>query len=894
MVSFYKLRYTNFISSDNYLVGLNHEINPESRFLALGTRKNYVVADLNYSCFLARRASLFLFGSLVRRSHPAVSFGYQFYDYEGIFSEFSTLSVSYVRDWVPGLLTNYRALFGTALKEEGALQRIGFFFQFPDILLMFGANNSIGFIINEARSIQIPTIITGDTSLSFSQVSYMLLGNYRSFKSTRFFVKLFLDLNSESRRFRTLKHYSVFKGLIKSIFLRRTLKSKLFSIKLARMFFIFKAFPKLRVSQVTPTVYKKDNWLPVSFFRVLGGSNFKKKSTMRKSTEDCVKQLSPVSKREYGANRRVLLHLPQITVKFRHKRLVLNKKIAPLLGKRAPVYNFGLRSKSKVLEQRINKIRLLKKTGGFTDKGVRLINTNKFLKLLKIAKKRGLRTRLLLKRANRFVFRRLKKLNSPESDYSATNFLPVFIPDRQTLRQLFPFFGYFAHGHMFKRLNTLLFYRTIFRKIMQKRKKVLRFKSFASNLRFISVEAKKFRSLSLAVHRKTASIFKLRAKVKRFSKMLRFIPKLDKLRKIPGFNEKLYIRRLLRGKKRKLIKRKSFGKPQKDNNRGKKVHNRHPKSNLPTKFGRKGEERVKNKKKHYNRPPKNSKAPYLKKSAIDRSREARENFVALMDKLYKQETRDRGPRPANKPKWLEDLNKTGMGKRAILKKKPEFELKKKQFNKIVSKKKSGRLKLVNAPSFVKRRALVVKNFTPTQRHILRVYRILLTKYPSFIKRVRVGLSARSRVTTMPRTLYQFSLKKRKYLADRIFKRTGKKVRFRPIELPRQFRSSGRGKGKKPWHKDFSNPKKDYAKNSNGGGKKDWRMSKPYHYTKQGSADYNRGRDKKWTKKGKPTNHGKSAVVVDNKVLSDKSEYYKPKASKKKDKKDNSSHGKDKK
>src|SRR5690554_2347322 len=317
---------------------------------------------------------------------------------------------------------------------------------------------------------------------------------------------------------------------------------------------------------------------------------------MRKPTEDRVKQPASVSKGEYGANRKVLLRLHQFTGKLRHKRLVLNKKIVPLLGKRTPFYNSGLRSKSKVLEQRTNKIRLLKKTGGFIDKRLRLINPNKFRKLLKIANKRGLKTRRLLKRANRFVFRRLKKLSSPELDYSAANPLPVFIPDRQTLRQLFPFFGYFAYGHMAKRLNTLLFYRTIFRQIMQKRKRVLRFKNFASNLQLISVEAKKFRSLSLAVHRKAASIFKLRAKVKRFSKMLRVIPKLDKLRKIPGFNEKRYMKRLLRGKKRKLIKRKSFGKPQKDNNRGKKVHNRHNKSNIHTKTSRKGEKRAKDKK----------------------------------------------------------------------------------------------------------------------------------------------------------------------------------------------------------------------------------------------------------------------------------------------------------
>jgi hypothetical protein len=324
MVSFYKLKYTNFISSNNYLVGSSHEINPESRFLALGTRKNYVVADLNYSCFLARRASLFLFGSLVRRSHPAVSFGYRFYDYVDLFSEFSTLSVSYVRDCVPVLLTNYTALFRTALKEEGALRRIGFFFQFPDILLMFGANNSIGFIMNEARSLQIPMVVTGDTSLSFSQVTYMLLGNYKSFKSTMFFVKLFLDLNAESRRFRTLRHYSVFKRVIKSIFLRRTLKSKLFSIKLARMFFIFKAIPELRVSQIIPTIYKKSKWSSAGFFKVSrrpANWPLRKKMTMRRLDKGSVKRLLLVSKGGYVKKRRSLLRFFKLTTtKLRRRK----------------------------------------------------------------------------------------------------------------------------------------------------------------------------------------------------------------------------------------------------------------------------------------------------------------------------------------------------------------------------------------------------------------------------------------------------------------------------------------------------------------------------------------------------------------------------------------------
>src|SRR5690554_4922674 len=814
MVSFYKLKYTSFISSDNYLAGLYHEINPESRFLALGTRKNYVVADLNYSCFLARRASLFLFGSLVRRSHPAVSFGHQFYDYEDIFSEFSTLSVSYVRDWVPGLLTNYKALFRTALKKEGALRRIGFFFQFPDILLMFGTNNSIGFIINEARSIQIPTIVTGDVSLSFSQVTYMLLGNYKSFKSTMFFVKLFLDLNSESSRFRILKHYSVFKRLIKSVFLRRTLKSKLFSIKLSRMFFIFRAVPKLRVSQVTPIVHNKDAWAPASFFKASKKPVLKTRVTMRRSVVGRAKRLIPISKEDYVTKRRTFLGLSNFIGKLRRRRLILNKKSVSLVNRRASFGALRLRFKGKALKHRVTKVRLLKKAGRFSNKRVKLVHPKQFRKLLKVAKRRGLQTKALLREANTLVFGRLRKLDNPDTDYSAINPLPIFIPDRGTLRQLFPFLGYFAYGYMAKRLNTLLFYRAIFRQVVQKRKKVLRLKRFTSNLQVMGIQAKKFKSLNLAIHRRAASIFKLRAKVKRFSKVLKATPKLKKLRSIPGFNEKRYMRKLL-GDKPKSKKRGNIDRFHKDANKGggraDKNKNNNKYSKMP-KFGKPREEWPNKKKaKDFS---KNNK-PHLSKSV--RSDKDKEDFVTLMSNLYKQEIKSKDFGSTGKPKLLKDLLKINKRRYAVLRKTSGIRLSKKKTNKVVSKEDRGsRLaaKLAKVPLFAKRRALVVRNFTPTQRHMLRVYRILFTKYPSFVKRARAKLPPRPRVATIPRTAYQFLLKQQKYRADVIFKRTGKRVKLQPIRLPRKFRGPKRNnyKGKKPWHKGKNfNPRHDSKK-----------------------------------------------------------------------------------
>lgn len=843
MVSFYRLKYTNFISSDNYLVGLSHEINPESRFLALGTRKGYLVADLSYSCFLARRASLFLFGSLVRRSHPAVSFGYRFYDSEDLFNEFSTRSLSYVRDWVPGLLTNYKALFRTALKEEGALRRIGFFFQFPDILLMFGSNNSIGFIINEARSIQVPAVVTGDTSLSFSQVTYMLLGNYKSFRSTMFFVKLFLDLNEESRRFRTLRHYSVFKRLIKSIFLRRTLKSKLFSIKLASMFFIFQATPKLRVSQVTPIVYKGSGWASAKFFKLSKSPPFfnsRKRLTMGRSSKSYVERPVPVSRTEYAIRRRVLLNL--FEVKFRQKRLALLTRSLPL-----PVRRFSLgNSRGKVLKccritstklkpakRRAHKVLLKRIVPG--KRGNKALN-----KLLGVAKKRGLKARKLIREADKIVRlnKRLKLLNGPSKDYSYVTPLPMLMFRKRMVRQLFPFLGYFAYGHMAKRLNTLFFYRAVFRQVAQKRKRVLRFKRFTSNLKVIGSQAKKFRALNLAVHRKLASIFKLRARVKRFGKRLRAASKLNKLRKVPGFDEKLYIKELLAHKKRKPSKQKG-GK-----NNDWVFNNKQDKRYKLSKFDKVGKQVNKKNPKSFTKTPRTNK---LISSFERRQRKIGNGRALLINGLRKPEIRG----SAFKPKLGKGLG--GMTKvspdRAVI---PgggftlNFRKKKISISFGRGKHPSPAVRFASVPTFAggRGRRLMVQNFTPTQRHVLRVYRILLEKYPYFLRRSRsTMLSRRSKIATIPRTLYQFLLKRRKLRFDAYLKRTGNFLKFSgslKSQLPRRFwgpkrhnKFSKHNKGKKPWYKH------EYKK---GKGGKNWHKKKgnsrfkgPYNpdYSKNG-------------------------------------------------------------
>ena len=792
MVSFYRLKYTSFISTENYLVGDPHEISPESRFLALGARKGHVIADLNYSCFLARRASLFLFGSLVRRSHPAVSFGYRFHDYEDLFSEFSALSLSYVRDWVPGLLTNYKVLFRTALKEEGALRRIGFFFQFPDILMMFGANDSMGFIVNEARAIKIPTIVTGDTSISFSRITYMLLSNYKSFKSTVFFVKLFLDLNAESLRFRTLRHYSIFKRFIKSIFLRRTLKSKLFSIKLARMFFIFKAFPKLRVSQINPVVYKSGSWGSSSFFKVPGGSERARGMNTARLRKGNIGQLIPIRGKEYVANRPTLPESPMVIAKkLRRSRLVVGMKLESLPKWKA---SSTRPEKAKVSRQYARRMRLLRRRRANRLFRASLVikRPNKLSKLLTVAKRRGLRVEALLKKA-KILSSRLRRLNRPDRHSSDTLLLPNFMVDRSIFRQVFPLLGYFAHGYMAKRLNTLFFYRAIFRQIVQKRKKILRLKRFTNKLGVISAQAKKFRALNLAVNRRRFSILKLRARVKKFGKKFRTVSRLGKLRKTSGFNEQLYVKKLLDRNKANKQMSDRFNK---NGNRGWLNKGKDGRYHKNDKFGNKGDDRYsKDKPFRKNTPPRSKSSP--------EQAPTREVFVGLLGSLDKEQEEVKDPALKSKPKWLKDLDKINRGSyEKVLKKNVELKPRKRK----ITKTSPGKRPKLAFPTLTgNHRAMLVRNFTPTQRHVLRVYRILSAKYPIFVRKSESRIASKSKTALFPRTLRQYLAKSRKLKSEAFFRRTGKVLKFRNTIgslLPKPFKRRGfkHSKGNKPWHK----------------------------------------------------------------------------------------------
>jgi ribosomal protein S2 len=803
-------------------VGHPHEINPESRFLALGTRKGHVIADLNYSSFLARRASLFLFGSLVRRSHPAVSFGYRFYDYEDLFSEFSSLSLSYVRDWVPGLLTNYKVLFRTALKEEGALRRIGFFFQFPDILLMFGANDSMGFIVNEARAIRIPTIVTGDTSISFSRITYMLLSNYKSFKSTVFFVKLFLDLNAEALRFRTLRHYSIFKRFIKSIFLRRTLKSKLFSIKLSKMFFIFKAVPGLRVSKITPVVYKKGNWRLARFFKVpakqkgkLGG-----RSVMRRLYEGRVDRLIPISRREYAEKRRLSTKKREpfrAVLKLRRDRLIRAFRVSPKRG--VPFNALVTRlEKAKALKRGVDKVRLLRRRVKVPLVSSLVANRSKrFRKLLMVARRKGLRVEVLLKGAA-LLFKRLRLLNKPKKGCSYEEPLPISMVRRTVFRQIFPLFGYFAYGYMSKRLNTLFFYRAIFRQIVQKRKKILRLKGFTSDLKVISIQAKKFRALNSAVNRRRPSIWKLRARVKEFGKKLRVLSKLNKLRKRPGFDEKLFLKKLLDNRKLNKLEKQRRG-----DKSGKRdwVDKR--------KEGDKRQISGKRMDSKFSGKDNRGGASKRRSGSSPRPVKVKGVFAELTGNLNKRGIQ--GSVPTDKPKWLEDLGRMNGERYEALGRSPRLKTKKENLKVLSAKGKESKLitKLASVTLAGNQRALVVRNFTPAQRHILRLYRILSLRYPSFIRKSEANLSFRRKATLFPRTLRQYLVKSRRLKSEAFRKRTGKILKFRKtIEslIPKPFKHRGfkRRGGKNPWHKskgksfggDFKKPyDSNYSRNKKG-------------------------------------------------------------------------------
>jgi len=240
MVSFYKLKCSNFISSDNLFVGSVDEINPDSKFMALGVRRRHVVSNLNYSCFMSRRAALFLFGAFTRKARPLLSLGKQFADNARIMSLCRSLLISYVRDWVPGLLTNYSSLASTLLKNKDALQRVGYFFNFPDILLLFGESYDIARISREARLLGVPTIANIGSTLNIKHFTYAFFGNWSSYRASRFFTNLFFSVFSEARRYRAVRYFSIFKRLIRSLYLRRTFKIKLRSLKFVKLRLVFK------------------------------------------------------------------------------------------------------------------------------------------------------------------------------------------------------------------------------------------------------------------------------------------------------------------------------------------------------------------------------------------------------------------------------------------------------------------------------------------------------------------------------------------------------------------------------------------------------------------------------------------------------------------------------
>lgn len=229
--SFYTLKPSVFLYNGSYRVGFNHSLSPGSKFLVLGVRGNFVIANLNYTCFLAKRAALFLFGSLARSVHPVLVLGYIFSSNRDIFRKLSYHVVSHVRTWIPGLFTNWKVVSSTALRAEGSLQDVGMIFEFPDIMLLLGINDRMDYIVNESRVLSMPSVVAADTSLDFTRVNYYIPTNYRSFRSSNFFLRLFYSLKKESYFFRVFRYFSIFKNYVKSAYSLRNLKRNLRSVK---------------------------------------------------------------------------------------------------------------------------------------------------------------------------------------------------------------------------------------------------------------------------------------------------------------------------------------------------------------------------------------------------------------------------------------------------------------------------------------------------------------------------------------------------------------------------------------------------------------------------------------------------------------------------------------
>jgi hypothetical protein len=440
---------------------------------------------------------------------------------------------------------------------------------------------------------------------------------------------------------------------------------------------------------------------------------------------------------------------------------------------------------------------------------------------------------------------------------------------------------------------------------VQKRKRILRFKRFTGNLRVIGIQARRFKALSYAIRRRTSSIRKLRARFKKFNERFRAVIKLGKMRKVPGFDEGSYIKKYLK-ERRKLPKQqesaKKFVKDRagiKDKRAGSGDRNKH--SRWPAKFDKKQKNKRfgKNKGKHLDKGTKV--LPPQSGYDFERSRKAKERFATLMDDLYRQEVKGFGV--SDRPSWLKDWknwNDRRDGK-GLPNKEPKPRLKKKVL-KSPSKRFGLRDRSRSTTLLEKYRALTVRNFTPTQRHVLRVYRLLTLKYPSFVKKTEKKIRSMPRVSKFPRTIYKFLVKRRRQRALAIYKRTGKWVKLRPIELPKQFRENKRGgfkrgkdnkpwhKGKdnKPWHKGKDNPGSQHP-SKKGGGKDVVRPIEGHKETYK-SGDYpKQDQDDRRNRVISSKNSGRPAK--ENEANSESSDSHKPKSSRKKEERPSSTDSK---
>ena len=661
MTSFYRLKHTNFIKSSNHLSGFSYAINPDSKFLALGIRKGYIIANLNYSCFLARRASLFLFGSLVRRAHPAISLGYKFYNYLDLFARVAKLSVSYFRDWIPGLLTNYRTLVATALKEEGALRRIGIFFKFPDVFLILGDNYNLSFILNETKRLQIPTLATGDSSLNFSRVNYLLLSNYRSFKSTLFFLQLFLDLHAEAKRFRVLRHYSTFKRIIKRVYLRRTLKFKLHSIKFAELFTLLNGGTNKFVSE--------------------GITN------KNRTKGELIPSVANMIKRK------------------RSQRELFNKK---------------------------QRLRVIKKHGVH--------------KYARIKLKKHRRARWFMGQLNKRMDRRLSSVRKP--------MLPIFVPNRMLVRHIFPLFGYFAYGYMAKRINTLFFYRSILRRVVSKRRRILSLKRFVHHISVIGSSAPRFKALKVKVRRKIRFLRRSGALYRKRFLFLRILRKLKK--RYSGYTKSAkrnYGRALLRAEK-KIRKSRKY---KKYTRRSKRTKSRFGKNTLRRNSRRRRLKLRVRKKLNLKRSLRikfkmNGKksGKLLKKPKL--GKKAHKLFDKIMGVDLKKKPKNS---KSTLPRWYAKFRKLSL-ERSYLnldreldetllepKAKTRKVKKVKRFKPLLAK------RLMSKSVFIKRTL-----FNKIQRQAMRVYSVFSSKYPKMILRAEKKL--RSKAPSIPLSYRQYA------------------------------------------------------------------------------------------------------------------------------------------